>query len=240
MAKAAKQEKAASSDLKKQSFVIQKGTSRSGRAIKPKVIFGNTVVEIAKQAKNNAKSDSLKGVVKVVKKVTQPVPEKSVEAKKEVVKTPVTTSPTVSPKGSPIPEGFTPVDIRAIISSKQQNDAKPKTVVAKVVAVSPATNANNITKTIVLSPVKKQLTYEQREKEIQVLRARLKKLEEEQETERKARAKINNANKVPEKVVKKTVVAKQVAPKRVTDTATTSDNRPARVKKPTWKAMEKE
>lgn len=224
MAKAAKQEKAASSDLNKQSFVIQKGTSRSGRAIK-----------------NNAKSDSLKGVkVKVVKKVTQPVPEKSVEAKKEVVKTPVTTSPTVSPKGSPIPEGFTPVDIRAIISSKQQNDAKPKTVVAKVVAVSPATNANNITKTIVLSPVKKQLTYEQREKEIQVLRARLKKLEEEQETERKARAKVNNANKVPEKVVKKTVVAKQVAPKRVTDTATTSDNRPARVKKPTWKAMEKE
>lgn len=239
MTKATKPEKTSGSDMNKESIVIQKGTSRSGRAIKPKTIFGETIIEIAKQTKNYEKGDSLKASSKVVKKVLKPAAKKSVAVKKEVTEQ----TNKVTPKMSPIPEGFTPVDITAIISAKQQNDVKAKSVVAKVVAVSPANKVNNVPKTIVLtrSPVpQKQMTYEEREKEIQMLRARLKKLEAEQEAERKIRAnKTNDVKKVPEKVVKKTVVKpKTVAEKKVVTAVT--DDRPARVKKPTWKAMEQE
>lgn len=234
MAKTTKQEKSGGSEIHK--IVIQKGVSRSGRAIKPKAIFGETIIEIAK---NNAKVDSLKAIAKVVKpkpaksgKDSKQIAKKS-PAKMEVLKKPAASvlnlnttpvsnvSPKLSPKSSPtIPKGFTPVDISAIMSAKQVV-VKPKT--DAVVTVPQRNNVNNLSKVVSLK--RKQSTFEEREKEIKALRARLKTLEALQEEERKARAKTINAGKVVKKTEKATVV---------------SDDRPARAKKPTWKAIEQE
>lgn len=232
MTKATKHEKATGSDLNKQSFVIQKGVSRSGRAIKPKTIFGETIIEIAKKTKNNENSVVKVVKPKVAKVQSKPVTKKS-PAKKEVVKTAVLNSKPsspiakLSPKSSPtIPKGFTPVDIAAIISAKQIV-VKPKS--DAVVSPKPA-KVNHVASP--KSPPlqkQKQMTYEEREKEIKMLRARLKKLEAEQEAEKKARAKTTTNVKKVVKKVEKLPVAKNV-----------SDERPARVKKPTWKAIEQD
>ncbi|XP_063706893.1 transcriptional regulatory protein AlgP-like [Culicoides brevitarsis] len=318
------------SDLNKNSVVIQKGISRSGRAIKPKAIFGESVVELVK-AKNNEKAaktakskvaakkaaektekkvsekkvaekaqekkvektsekkvdkTSEKKVEKVTekkvaekkveksvdKKVDNKVEEKKVEkvvekkeekpvakpvekptakkngpppAKKQAVVTKVVKAPVspmvVSPKiiqtflpkqqspqtPSGMPKGFTPVNISAIMAGSPIQPAKP--VMAKIVCVSnqpnnstpvnaitthpTVTNNNsNLAKTIVLKPVQKPMTYEQREKEIQMLRARLAKLEAEQEAERKARVARQGVLKTPEVTIIRKIIQKPALP----------------------------
>lgn len=220
MAKLAKKEKKeGENDLNKQSFVIQKGVSRSGRAIKPKTLFGEPLIEIAstKSNKSKEKLESLKSVAKVVKKPKTKVSEK---------KTPKKVSPKKSQNSAP---KFTTVDISKIIGTK--NDVvSPKTV------VSPKKPAEK-TCHHVKSP--SEWTYEERQKEINSLRAQLKKLEALQEAERKARTTTNHVEE-KKKVVEKKIVVKKTSPKPLPTkvVASTSDGRPSRVIKPTWKAIE--
>uniref|UniRef100_A0A336KLJ1 CSON010894 protein n=1 Tax=Culicoides sonorensis TaxID=179676 RepID=A0A336KLJ1_CULSO len=226
--------------LSQNSHAIQKGVSRSGRQIKPKTIFGDMIVEFPKKIESSTETVKSSKPVKSQQNVTKkkPAPPKKTEVKQNSVAKPTNTQitkkvsengPTPKEKESPkpvaaLPKGFIPVDITAIISKSPQPGDNP-TSPQKVVVVRK-----------IVSPQKENSSYEEREKEIYALRARLKQLEALQEAERKRRgleSKTENAKKSIKVVnaTSKPVEKKDSKP-------LTIDDRPARVKKPTWKAIE--